>query len=154
MSPQPQQIHAPNDGPPHVEELLKDVSDEGRTETPTATRFAPVIAATDRPPFTQYHSKYFAFELTKRVGSDQADKLAQSLSNATVDLNPHQVEAALFGSEEAFRELYAKKPDSLAPGALANLRARLASVCQRTLRKQVLEYVRYPHQHLQHQQDQ
>ncbi len=312
MSPQPQQIHTSNDGTPNVEELLKDVNDTGRAESPTATRFAPVIAATDQLPFTQYHSKYFAFELTKRVGSDQADKLAQSLSNATVDLNPHQVEAALFafrsplsrgailadevglgktieagiivsqlwaekkrcilviapaslrkqwsrelaekffipsviletksyrelarkaaspfdqsnqviicsyqfarakaadvtampwdlvvideahrlrnvykkdnkiaralrdavrnrpkilltatplqnslmelyglvtfvdehifGSEEAFRELYAKKPDTLAPGALANLRARLASVCQRTLRKQVLEYVRY-----------
>ena len=35
-------------------------------------------------------------ELTRRVGADQADKLAQSLSNATVDLNPYQVDAALF----------------------------------------------------------
>ncbi len=262
--------------------------------------------------FTAYHSKYLAFELTKRVGADRADKLAQSLSNATVDLNPHQVDAALFafrsplsrgailadevglgktieagiivsqlwaekkrrilviapaslrkqwslelaqkfflpsvilesksyrelsrrssspfeqsnqivicsyqfarskaadvtiipwdlvvideahrlrnvykkdnkiaralrdaignrpkvlltatplqnslmelyglvtfvdehifGSEESYRELYAKKPDMLAPGTLANLRARLATVCQRTLRKQVVEYVRY-----------
>src|SRR5487761_1872329 len=50
----------------------------------------------DTPPFTPYHAKYLAFELTKKVGADQADKLAQSLSNATVDLNPHQVDAALF----------------------------------------------------------
>ncbi|HQZ66532.1 MAG TPA: SNF2-related protein [Planctomycetaceae bacterium] len=68
------------------------VSDTGLT----AIRFAPVIAANETMPFTQYHSKYFAYELTKRVGADQADKLAQSLSNATVDLNPHQVDAALF----------------------------------------------------------
>ncbi len=68
------------------------VSDTGLT----AIRFAPVIAANEVMPFTQCHSKYFAFELTKRVGADQADKLAQSLSNATVDLNPHQVDAALF----------------------------------------------------------
>ncbi|MEX1096278.1 MAG: SNF2-related protein [Planctomycetales bacterium] len=278
----------------------------------TTTRFAPVIATCAAPPFTPYHSKYLAYELTKRVGADQADKLAQSLSNATVDLNPHQVDAALFafrsplsrgailadevglgktieagiivsqlwaekkrrilvivpaslrkqwsqelaekfflpsvimesksfrefsrkmpspldqrnqcvicsyhfarakaaevtampwdlvvideahrlrnvykkdnkiaralrdalrgrpkvlltatplqnslmelyglvtfvdehvfGSEEAFRELYAKKSDSLPAGVLANLRARLAPICQRTLRKQVVEYVRY-----------
>lgn len=63
---------------------------------PTATRFAPVIASASEPPFTAYHSKYLAYELTKRVGADQADKLAQSLSNAIVDLNPHQVDAALF----------------------------------------------------------
>lgn len=68
------------------------VSDTGLT----AMRFAPVIAANEAMPFTQYHSKYFAYELTRRVGADQADKLAQSLSNATVDLNPHQVDAALF----------------------------------------------------------
>ncbi len=279
---------------------------------PTATRFAPVIAAAKEPPFTPYHAKYFAYELTRRVGADQADKLAQSLSNATVDLNPHQVDAALFafrsplsrgailadevglgktieagiiisqlwaekkrrilviapaslrkqwtrelaekfflpsvimeaksfreisrksskpfepvnqiilcsyqfarskaaevtaipwdlvvideahrlrnvykkdnkiaralrdafrgrpkvlltatplqnslmelyglvtfvdehvfGSEDAFRELYAKKSDGLPAGVLANLRARLAPICQRTLRKQVTEYVRY-----------
>lgn len=67
--------------------------DDGRL---TATRFSPVIAAGNGRPFTPYHSKYLAYELTKRVGSDQADKLAQSLSNATVDLNPHQVDAALF----------------------------------------------------------
>jgi superfamily II DNA/RNA helicase len=279
---------------------------------PSTTQYAPVIAASATPPFTPYHSKYFAFELTKQSGADSADKLAQSLINATVDLNPHQVDAALFafrsplsrgailadevglgktieagiiisqlwaekrrrilviapaslrkqwsrelsekffipsllleaksfrelsrrmkspfdqpgqvlicsyqfvrskaanvaavpwdlvvideahrlrnvykrdnkiarairdaidtrpkilltatplqnslmelyglvtfvddhifGSEEAFRELYAKKSGELAPGTLANLRARLAAVCQRTLRKQVLEYVRY-----------
>ena len=279
---------------------------------PTATRFAPVIAAAQEPPFTAYHAKYLAYELTKQVGADQAGKLAQSLCNATVDLNPHQVDAALFafrsplsrgailadevglgktieagiiksqlwaekrrrllviapaslrkqwsqelaekffipclilesksyrelsrkspspfqqpnqvvicsyqfarakaaeimavpwdlvvideahrlrnvykkdnkiaralrdalrdrpkvlltatplqnslmelfglvsfvdehvfGSEEAFRELYAKKADVLSAGMLANLRARIAPVCQRTLRKQVIEYVRY-----------
>jgi adenine-specific DNA-methyltransferase len=279
---------------------------------PTATRFAPVIASAKEAPFTPYHSKYLAYELTKRVGADQADKLAQSLSNAMVDLNPHQVDAALFafrsplsrgalladevglgktieagiiisqlwaetkrrilviapaslrkqwsrelaekffiasviiesksfrelsrkspspfqqpnqvvicsyqyarakaaeivaipwdlvvideahrlrnvykkdnkiarairdaigsrpkvlltatplqnslmelyglvsfvdehvfGSEEAFRELYAKRSDSLSAGVLANLRARLSPICQRTLRKQVVEYVRY-----------
>lgn len=45
---------------------------------------------------TPYHSKYIAHELTRRLSSDNAEKLSQSLLNATVDLNPHQVEAALF----------------------------------------------------------
>ena len=43
-----------------------------------------------------YHAKYLAFELTKRCPSDSLEKLASSLSDAQVDLNPHQVEAALF----------------------------------------------------------
>jgi hypothetical protein len=69
---------------------------DSTSTTLTAARFAPVVAASETPPFTPYHAKYLAFELTKRVGADQADKLAQSLSNAMVDLNPHQVDAALF----------------------------------------------------------
>jgi hypothetical protein len=34
--------------------------------------------------------------VTRRLPADKAEKLTQSLCNATVDLNPHQVEAALF----------------------------------------------------------
>jgi len=45
---------------------------------------------------TAYHSKYFASELTRRWSSDKLEKLSQSLFNATVDLNPHQLDAALF----------------------------------------------------------
>lgn len=46
--------------------------------------------------FTEYHAKYFAYELTKRMPSDSVQKLASSLLDAQVDLNPHQLEAALF----------------------------------------------------------
>jgi superfamily II DNA/RNA helicase len=46
--------------------------------------------------FTPYHAKYFSHELTKRLPSSDLGKLAQSLQDAQVDLNPHQVEAALF----------------------------------------------------------
>ncbi len=53
---------------------------------------------------TEYHAKYFAYELTKRNASDSIQKLAASLSDAQVDLNPHQVEAALF----AFRSPLSK----------------------------------------------
>lgn len=44
---------------------------------------------------TKYHAKYFAHELT-RTGGQGLDRISQSLFNASVDLNPHQVEAALF----------------------------------------------------------
>src|ERR1700733_5928942 len=53
---------------------------------------------------TSYHAKYFAHELTKRCASDSVEKLATALSNAQVDLNPHQIEAALF----AFRSPLSK----------------------------------------------
>ena len=45
---------------------------------------------------TDYHAKYYAYELTRRYASDRLEKLAQSLFNATVDLKPHQIDAALF----------------------------------------------------------
>jgi len=50
----------------------------------------------DGPMSTAYHAKYFAYELTKRCPSDSVGKLAASLVDAQVDLNPHQVDAALF----------------------------------------------------------
>jgi adenine-specific DNA-methyltransferase len=53
---------------------------------------------------TDYHAKYFAYELTKRCPSDSLEKLAGALVDAQVDLNPHQVEAALF----AFKSLLSK----------------------------------------------
>ncbi len=45
---------------------------------------------------SDYHAKYFAYELTKRCASDSLEKRSSTLSNAQVDLNPHQIEAALF----------------------------------------------------------
>lgn len=45
---------------------------------------------------TDYHAKYFAHELTKRCSSDNIEKLAGAVASAQVDLNPHQVEAAVF----------------------------------------------------------
>src|SRR5947208_6960870 len=45
---------------------------------------------------TVFHTKYYAHELTRRFSSEKFEKLSQSLANAAVDLNPHQIEAALF----------------------------------------------------------
>jgi len=45
---------------------------------------------------TPYHAKYFAYELTRQRPANDLGKLTASLQDAQVDLNPHQVEAALF----------------------------------------------------------
>ena len=55
-------------------------------------------------PITDYQAKYLAYELTKRCSSDSVEKLAGAVAGAVVDLNPHQVDAALF----AFRSPLSK----------------------------------------------
>src|SRR5580704_15970348 len=45
---------------------------------------------------TAYHAKLFAHELRRRHSVSDSEKLAGALLDARVDLNPHQVEAALF----------------------------------------------------------
>ncbi len=44
---------------------------------------------------TPYHAAYYAYELTPRSPSDDVAKLGASLFSASVDLNPHQLDAAL-----------------------------------------------------------
>ena len=44
---------------------------------------------------TDYHASYYAHELS-RVGGTGVDRLGRALFDACVDLNPHQIEAALF----------------------------------------------------------
>lgn len=44
---------------------------------------------------TDYHAKYYAHELN-RVGGSGVDRLGRALFDACVDLNPYQIEAALF----------------------------------------------------------
>ena len=53
---------------------------------------------------TDFHAKYIAYELTRLCASDSVEKLTAVLSDAQVDLNPHQIEAALF----AFRNPLSK----------------------------------------------
>ena len=45
---------------------------------------------------TNYHAKYFAYELTRQHSANDSGRLSQALFDASVDLNPHQIEAALF----------------------------------------------------------
>ncbi len=45
---------------------------------------------------TPYHAKYFAHELTRQAQPGGVDRLSMALFDACVDLNPHQIEAAMF----------------------------------------------------------
>jgi hypothetical protein len=45
---------------------------------------------------TPYHAKCYAYELTRRCPPDSEDRLAGALVDAQGDLNPHQIDAALF----------------------------------------------------------
>lgn len=71
---------------------------------------------------TDYHAKYFAHELTKRCAPDSVEKLAGAVAGAQVDLNPHQVDAALF----AFSSPLSKAHCSLMKWG-SEKRSRLAS---------------------------
>jgi len=51
---------------------------------------------------TDYHAKYYAYELTRRYAPDDAGKLVGAVASAQVDLNPHQVDAALFAFSSPF----------------------------------------------------
>lgn len=53
---------------------------------------------------TDYHAKYLSYDLTKRCSSETVEKFVQTLSEAQVQLNPHQIDAALF----AFRSPLSK----------------------------------------------
>lgn len=45
---------------------------------------------------TPYQAQYYAWQLTRHAASNSLESLAPTLVNAQIDLNPHQVEAALF----------------------------------------------------------
>lgn len=46
--------------------------------------------------FTDFHAKFLAYDLTRQQPSNSLGKFTASLQDAQVDLNPHQVDAALF----------------------------------------------------------
>lgn len=45
---------------------------------------------------TNHQALFYAWKLSARTGGASFDRIAGSLGNASVDLNPHQIEAALF----------------------------------------------------------
>ncbi len=45
---------------------------------------------------TPHQAKYIAHDLTLQHAGGGLERLSQALFNASVDLNPHQIEAAVF----------------------------------------------------------
>lgn len=95
---------------------------------------------------TDVQAKYFAWELTRRRRGGDLDRIGQALFDAAVDLNPHQIEAALF----ALRNPLSKGvllADEVGLGKTieaalvlgqywAERRRRLLVICPASLRKQ------------------
>ena len=95
---------------------------------------------------SNYHACYFAHELTRQRPAGGVDRLSRSLFDACVDLNPHQIEAALF----AFRSPLSKGvilADEVGLGKTieaglvlceywAERKRRLLVICPASLRKQ------------------
>lgn len=95
---------------------------------------------------TNYHAKLFAHELTRQASRDGLERLSMALFDANVDLNPHQIEAALF----ALRSPISKGvilADEVGLGKTieaslvlcqywAERRRRLLVICPASLRKQ------------------
>jgi ERCC4-related helicase len=48
--------------------------------------------------YSPHQLAYFAHQLTRRAASDSMDRMAGALLDAQVDLNPHQIDAALFAT--------------------------------------------------------
>ncbi|HRH98907.1 MAG TPA: SNF2-related protein, partial [Prosthecobacter sp.] len=96
-------------------------------------------------PLTDYHAKFYAHELS-RIGGMGVDRLGRALFDACVELNPHQIEAALF----ALRSPLAKGvllADEVGLGKTveaglvlcqywAEKRRKLLVICPASLRKQ------------------
>lgn len=95
---------------------------------------------------TKYQVKYYAYELSKKASSDSSEKFGATLIDAQVELNPHQVEAALF----AFKSPYSKGAiladevglgKTIEAGILlsqqwAENKKRILIICPSSLRKQ------------------
>lgn len=93
-----------------------------------------------------YQIKYYAFELLRKASSDSSEKFGVTLMDAQVELNPHQVEAALF----AFKSPYSKGAiladevglgKTIEAGILlsqqwAENKKRILIICPSSLRKQ------------------
>ncbi len=94
---------------------------------------------------TDYHARYYAYELS-RTGGSGVDRLGRALFDACVDLNPHQIEAALFALRSPISKgvLLADEVGlgkTIEAGLVlcqywAEKRRRLLVICPASLRKQ------------------
>ena len=95
---------------------------------------------------TDYHARYYAWELTRLRRGGNVDRIAQSLFDASVDLNPHQIDAALFAIQNPLSK-GVMLADEVGLGKTieaalvlsqywAERRRRLLVICPASLRKQ------------------
>lgn len=95
---------------------------------------------------TPYHAHYSAYELTRQRAASDVDRLSMALFDANVDLNPHQIEAALFALRSPLSKgvLLADEVGlgkTIEAGLIlcqfwAERRRRLLVICPASLRKQ------------------
>lgn len=94
---------------------------------------------------TPHHAKYYAYDLTRRAPSGM-DRLSTALFDAAVDLNPHQIEAALFALQSPLSNgvIFADEVGlgkTIEAGIVlcqywAERRRRLLVICPASIRKQ------------------
>jgi hypothetical protein len=94
---------------------------------------------------TPHHAKYYAHDLTRRA-ADGMDRLSVSLFDAAVDLNPHQIEAALFALQSPLSKGVVLADEvglgkTIEAGIVlcqywAERRRRLLVICPASIRKQ------------------
>jgi len=95
---------------------------------------------------TPFHAKYFAHDISRHRAAGSVQQLTQSLFDACVDLNPHQIEAALFAiqsplSQGAILADEVGLGKTIEAGLLltqywAERRRKLLIICPASLRKQ------------------
>lgn len=95
---------------------------------------------------TPYHAKYYAHDPTRRAAADGPERLSMSLFDATVDLNPHQIEAALFALQSPLSKGVVLADEvglgkTIEAGIVlcqywAERRRRLLEICPASIRKQ------------------
>jgi len=94
---------------------------------------------------TPYHARYYAYDLTRRAAGG-IDRLSMSLFDAAVDLNPHQIEAALFALQSPLSKGVVLADEvglgkTIEAGIVlcqywAERRRRLLVICPASIRKQ------------------
>jgi len=95
---------------------------------------------------TAHHAKYYAYDLTRQAPPGAADQLSMSLFDASVDLNPHQIEAAMFALQSPLSEGVVLADEvglgkTIEAGIVlcqrwAERRRRLLVICPAAIRKQ------------------
>lgn len=95
---------------------------------------------------TAHHAKYYAYDLTRQAPPGAIDQLSMSLFDASVDLNPHQIEAAMFALQSPLSDGVVLADEvglgkTIEAGIVlcqrwAERRRRLLVICPAAIRKQ------------------